>query len=337
MSLLRDDFPVQVRRSIAPLAEIERCLIKTHFSVACNSIGQAVPYTVAPDDLTGAVIAARSMGYPVIVKPKSHLVIGTAKRGALVRNELELRRAYRRYPVAPGQRLIADRYPNLQWPLLQVYVPSARRRVYSVSGVKDPTGGILASILTIKREQWPPDVGVSIVQAVCNDERILSAGLKSVDELLSCGIFELELLIDGDNLLAIDLNPRAFGFMMLDMAAGNDLPWLWWQTTRGEVKPLGSSACGPLECRFVVPYCFAHGVRALFGPRATVESGDRAPSGTPWISMVGNRGDPLPMLLAQLRLLRLLLHPNGLVRPYLAKAWYSRSAAKSDDSRHATL
>jgi hypothetical protein len=45
------------------------------------------------------------------------------------------------------------------------------------------------------------------------------------------GIFEIELLVDSEHLCAIDLNPRAFGFLALDIARGIDLPWLWLSTT----------------------------------------------------------------------------------------------------------
>jgi predicted ATP-grasp superfamily ATP-dependent carboligase len=331
LALLRDEFPAQVQRAITPMAEIVRCLIKTQFSTACTAIGQPVPTAATPDDPDAAVIAARAMGYPLIVKPKSHLVVGSGKRGELVQNESQLRRVYRRYPVMPGQRLVAEQLPELQWPLLQAYIPSARRSVYSVSGIKDASGGILASLLTCKREQWPPDIGVSTSQTVCNDARILQAGLKTVDELLSCGIFELELLSDGSNLLAIDLNPRAFGFVALDMAVGNDLPWLWWQTTidavqagaRNEVRP-------PLECRFIVPYYTAHVIRRLLGPHAKSDDANQTEDRAPWISMVGSRSDPIPMLLAQLRILKLIPHPRGLVRPYLAEAWRAFSDRNTD-------
>jgi D-aspartate ligase len=322
---LREEFPREIQHAIAPLAEIERCLIKTRFSAACATIGQLVPRTEAPDDPDGAILAARSLGYPLIVKPKSHLVVGAAMRGHLVRKEADLRSVYRRYPVWPGQEQIAERYPELRWPLLQTYLPSARRCVYSVSGIKDSTGGFLAATLTSKREQWPPDVGVSTVQAVCHDQRILDAGLKSIDKLISRGIFELELLTDGDALLAIDLNPRAFGFMMLDIAVGNDLPWLWWQTTISAVEAaVRSVPRSQLECRFVVPYYFGRAIRALLGPRRSAARPDRSNRKTPWISMVGHRGDPVPMLLAQLRMLRLLPHRGGLLRPYIAEAWRAR-------------
>jgi D-aspartate ligase len=325
LAVLRDDFPVEVRRAIAPLQEIERCLIKTRFADACSVIHQHAPLQATPDDKDGAVVAARALGYPLIIKPKSHLVVGSEQRGHLVRDETELRKYYRRYSIAPGQAQLAALYPELRWPLLQRYLPDARHCVYSISGIKDADRGILAAALTCKRGQWPPDVGVSTVQAVCNDDRILAAGLQTVDKLISCGIFELELLTDGNQLLAIDLNPRAFGFMALDMAIGNDLPWLWWQTTvNSTASRVAPRAYQALECRFVVPYYFGRAINKLLGPRSA-ESQDDAWGKTPWVSMLGHRSDPLPMLLANLRLLRLLPHRGGLLRPYVAAAWHARN------------
>ena len=327
MALLREDFSEPVRRAITPLPDIERCLIKTRFAEVCGGIEQRVPAQAAPDDLDGAVLAARDLGYPLILKPKSHLVVGTSERGYLVRDEAELRKRYRRYAVADGQATIAAAYPELRWPLLQRYLPSAQRGVYSVSGIKDKDGGILAAILTAKRQQWPPNVGVSTVQAMCDDKGILARGLATVDQLLTCGIFELELLADGDQMLAIDLNPRGFGFMSLDMAVGNDLPWLWWRSTVGAVaRPNSSSPYSPLECRFVVPYYFGRAVDWILGP--PMPGTAVAPAKTPWVSMLGHRSDPFPMLIANLRLLTLLPHPGGLLRPYIKAAWRARRKAR---------
>lgn len=322
LAVLRDEFPVEVRRSITPLAEIERCLIKTRFSTACEDAGQLVPDQAAPDNLAAAVEAARALGYPLIIKPKSHLVVGTSQRGQLVHDEASLRQAYRPYPVAAGQEPLAADYPELRWPLLQRYLPAAQRCVYSISGIKDPESGIVTALLTSKQSQWPPDIGVSTMQVVCNDQSIFDRGLKTVDRLISRGIFELEVVLDADKLVAIDLNPRAFGFIFLDMAVGNDLPWLWWQTTLGgAVKPLPvPRERFPLECRFVVPYYFDRAIHRLFGP--SLPSSHSASTGVSksWISMLGHRNDPLPMLLANARLLRLLPHPGGLLRPFLAAA-----------------
>ncbi len=321
LAVLRDEFPAEVRRAITPLPEIERCLIKTQFATACEKAGQQVPAQAAPDNLEAAISAARALGYPLIIKPKSHLVVGTSQRGQLVHDEADLRRAYRQYPVALGQQPLAADYPELRWPLLQRYLPSARRCVYSISGIKDSETGIVSSLLTVKQSQWPPDIGVSTVQKVCNDQSILDAGLKTVDRLISRGIFELEVVLDEDKLVAIDLNPRAFGFIFLDMAVGNDLPWLWWQTTLGATKPLPMpKERFAMECRFVVPYYFDRAIQKLFGPSIPISDPDSGRTAKSWISMLGHPIDPLPMLLANIRLLRLLPHPGGLLRPFFAAA-----------------
>ncbi len=163
------------------------------------------------------------------------------------------------------------------------------------------------------------------MQVVLNDERVLSAGLATVDRLVSCGIFEIELLPSGDELMAIDLNPRAFGFIMLDMAVGNDLPWLWWQTTLGPVEQGELHRSMPaLEARYTVPYYFAHGIRGILGPRAAADETGATAGRGPWVSMVGHRGDPIPMLLAHMKLFRLLPHRGGLVRPFLDEALQAR-------------
>jgi hypothetical protein len=127
--------------------------------------------------------------------------------------------------------------------------------------------------------------------------------------------------------LAIDLNPRAFGFIMLDIALGNDLPWLWWQTTLGMAQRQTVSSHSPVECRFLVPYCFGRAIGRLFGRTRSVSASGEQMLGKRWISMLGHPSDPVPMLLAHVRLLRLLPHPGGLVRPYLAAAWRARRAA----------
>jgi D-aspartate ligase len=323
ISMLREDFPPDVRRTIAPLVELERALIKTRFGAACVRAGQPVPATDAPDDIERGVAAGERLGFPLMLKPKSHLVVGD-ERGRVVRNLQELRAAYRPYEIAPGRESLAERYPELRWPLLQKYIPSARTRVFSISGYKDLHGGILASSLSCKRRQWPPDTGISTAQFSWNDARILSRGLETVDKLVSCGIFELELLESGTELLAIDLNPRAFGFMGLDIALGNDLPWLWFQSTFGplDVK-LHCDPRATLECRLPIPYTISRCINALLGvrtPREYESPYNDIPQGAT-VPMLGDWHDPVPMLLSNLRLLR---HPGSLIRPYVRAALFER-------------
>jgi D-aspartate ligase len=327
VSCLRDEFPAEVRRTIAPLEEIERALIKCRFSDACTEIGQPVPLTRTPDDLDSAVAMAQELGYPLFLKPKSHLVVGTAERGSLVHNETELRERFARYDVAPGQAILAERYPELRWPLLQRYVPSARQQVYSVTGFKDPDHGIVTAALSYKREQWPPHTGTSTLQISGRDQGILSAGLRAVDQLVTCGIFELELLVDDVGLLAIDLNPRAFGFINLDIALGHDIPWLWLRATIEPVAPQGEQPQRVvLEARHVVLH-FLRRLSTMPNRDPRQRRIERRDPERPraWIPILGYSSDPVPMLLCNARLLR---NPRSLIRTFLSISRSERVAAK---------
>jgi predicted ATP-grasp superfamily ATP-dependent carboligase len=325
VSCLREDFPPEVRRTIAPLEEIERSLIKSRFAAACVAIGQPVPPMGTPTDLQSALAMARELEFPLILKPNSHLVVGFSERGSLIHNEAELRARFGPYAPVPGQSRLAERYPELLWPLLQRYVPSARRQVYSLTGFKDPDHGIVTASLSYKREQWPPDIGTSTVQVSSGDQQILAAALRTVDKLVSCGIFELELLIDEARLLAIDLNPRAFGFINLDIALDHDLPWLWLRSTIGPVaQQLEPSRTSGLEARHV----FLHFLRRVASRRGPFRGGGSSEPrnfqrSRAWISILGYSSDPLPMLLSHARLLR---NPRSLARTFL-------SISRSEDAR----
>ncbi|MEJ1963990.1 MAG: hypothetical protein WDO56_21590 [Gammaproteobacteria bacterium] len=333
ISLLRDLFPPEVRRTIAPVSETEGCLIKTRFATLCEQIGQPTPATADAQDIDGALAAAERLGYPLILKPKSHLVVGFDERGDVVNDAAELRRAFRRYRIAPGQEMLARQFPDLLWPLLQKYIPAARTSVFSVSGFKDADGGIIAASLSCKRKQWPPDTGISTSQISCNDQRVLDAGLAAVDRLVSCGIFELELLVSGDELLAIDLNPRAFGFLSLDISLGNDLPWLWFASTlRILSAPTELPGRRPVvEARLLIPYWLGRTIARVFSLGVANGAALEQDAASRTVSMLGQWSDPLPMLMSNLRLLR---HPGGLVRPYLRAAIKARRNGSQLSQQH---
>lgn len=317
VSALREEFSPEVRRAIATLEEIENCLIKTRFSAVSALPGSAPLAIAAPESVEGAVASAAALGFPVMMKPKSHLVVGFDERGRLLLNEADVVRYFRRYDVFPGQDGIAAAYPELLWPLLQRFIPSARHRVYSVSGVKDADNGILTACVSYKREQWPPIVGVSTIQVSCENPRILAAGVRIVNQVLSRGIFEVELLAEGDVLHAIDLNPRAFGFLELDMARGFDLPWLWYRSTIEPQMPLPPpEPQGSIEAQHRIMHITKAIARApgLLGAQPYEERRD---SSRPRrvVSMLGSWSDPLPLLVSNLHLLR---HPRALLRAQLA-------------------
>jgi predicted ATP-grasp superfamily ATP-dependent carboligase len=298
-AVLRHEFAPEVQRTIAPLTEIETCLIKSRFSAAAALPGESELPTLSAEGLDQAMKAAARIGFPLMLKPNSHLVVGFAERGSLVLDQADLARHFKPYDVAPGQESLAWLYPELRWPILQRYLPSARQRVYSVSGIKDADGGVLSACVSYKSEQWPPHVGVSTVQVGCDDAHILERGLQIVNRILSRGIFEIELLADGGELHPIDLNPRAFGFISLDMARGSDLPWLWYRAT---LEPLRPSRTGLHPGAMVARSSMFYFLKPLFGQRNCS------------VSMFGDWRDPLPMLISRIRMLR---HPRAALRALL--------------------
>ncbi len=179
--------------------------------------------------------------------------------------------------------------------------------------------GVAAESVSYKREQWPPDIGTSMAQTSCVDEAVLSAGLRTVELLLSRGIFEIELIADENQLLAIDLNPRGFGFMTLDAARGNDLAWLWLQSTLAPIARNESRITKSwIECRASIPFYLSRMLAVLKGPQrqqklTALWQDIRQPS----VAMLGTWWDPIPTLLARLST---LLHPRHLLRTSWAVA-----------------
>jgi D-aspartate ligase len=318
-SSLRAEFPLEMQRMIAPLAEIEGCLIKTRFSKASEIQGAPSLPTQSASTLDVALAAAKEIGFPLILKPNSHLVVGFKERGRLLHNEADLVRYFRPYDVAPGQEQLAEMYPELRWPLMQRYLTPTRHRVYSVSGIKDADAGVVSACVSYKREQWPPNVGTSTLQVGCEDARILERGLQIVNQVLSRGIFEIEMLADGNELYPIDLNPRAFGFLELDMARGSDLPWLWFRSTMERLAP--SPRQSP-RASLVARDSMLHLLRPLFLRRRRdrkYRAEERRDTSVPRssVSMLGHWSDPLPMIASHLHLLR---HPRAWLRAQFAAA-----------------
>jgi hypothetical protein len=312
-SLLRAEFPVTVQRSIAPIEEIEQCLIKTQFDAACATIGWPGPKTCAPTSLDEALSAAEALGYPCLMKPRSHLGVGDAERGRLIHNREQLTAQFRPYKATPGQEQLLLQHPDLLYPLLQRFVATPTQHVFSISGFKDAGGGIVSALVSFKSELWPPVVGTSVVQICCTNDTVRMAGLKIVDRLLSSGIFELEMVSDGEQLLPIDLNPRAFGFIELDIALGSDLPWLWMNSTMGHSAALPMApANSDLEARHGLLYCLRR-ISGFIRP-VPVTQRQNSSGRRRRVSMLGAWSDPLPKVIGYLRVLR---YPCSLIRSQL--------------------
>jgi predicted ATP-grasp superfamily ATP-dependent carboligase len=290
----------------APAAVLD-ALFKDRFDAACARAGVRTPWAAYPASIEEACDRAGAYSYPAILKPKSHVGVGL-ERGNVVRDAEELRRAYRRYLIPPGQAPAAARYPELTLPMIQEYVPGTLDNLYSVSGVLDG-GRAVAVSASRKAAQWPPTLGIGIEFHCCTDGDLLSRGVEVAGRLLGRGIFEIELIHDGrvGDWVAIDLNPRAHGFISFDVARNNDLPLLWYRLASGLSVEPGGPARNDLVWRHALPFAVRRCVNFLKG---RAEGGFRGAA----VDIVNDIRDPLPSAAFTAVMLR---HPGGLVRPFL--------------------
>jgi D-aspartate ligase len=306
---LHDAFAPELRARLPSPERILACLFKDRFDEACGRVFRT-PWAAYPRSVEDARDSADTYRYPAILKPKSHIGVGLS-RGEVVRDAGELRRSYRPYPVPPGQAGVCARYPALSLPMVQEYVPAALENLYSVSGVLGDEGEPIALAGSRKVAQWPPTLGIGIEFRCAADAELLACGLALARVVLGRGIFEVELIHDrrtGD-WVAIDLNPRAHGFISLDIARNNDLPFLWYRLVTGQPVEAAAPARDDLTWTHSVPHTVWRWVNRIKRVAA-----DEAPAG-PRVDVVNDVHDPLPTAPFLAVMLR---HPGGLVRPFLA-------------------
>lgn len=310
----RDAFEPGLRARFEPAERVLDCLFKDRFDTACARLGFRTPWSACPKTVAEARELAPTYRYPAILKPKSHVGVGIA-RGQVVGDADELRAAVCEYPLPEAEAAL---YPELALPMVQEYVPGALDNLYSVSGVLAGAGEVVAAAATRKIAQWPPTLGIGIEFHPVDDPKLVAAGSALAAGVLERGIFEVELIRDlrTGEWVAIDLNPRAHGFIRLDVERGNDLPLLWYRIARGDRVSAQPPPRQDVAWRHGVPYAVRRAVRGR-------TAGEPVPAGRV-VDIVHDARDPLPTLPFLASMLR---HPGGLVRPFL-KASDARAPAE---------
>ncbi len=300
-----------------PFEGVRTSLFKGRFAVAMEEVGFPTPPSALPVTLAEARAAAAEIGYPLMLKPRSHVGIGTI-RGAVVRSDEELARGFVPYSIDAGNSSALRHIPELPWPVLQRYFTPGSVDVISVCGCLDEDGKLVAVACSRKVSQAPRRFGVGTMFEPVPEPPFMPAAIDAVRSVLGSGLFELEVLVDrssGEH-WAIDLNPRGFGQMSLDMARGNDLPRLWYQTVTGIRLPVAAPRAHPPEFwHDAVASYVGFIVRVVRGPERRHIVGHAL--GRAQASKVGAAfewRDPVPGILFGLSHLR---HPRALIRPFV--------------------
>jgi len=227
---------------------------------------------------------------------------------------------FRQYDVTGAERSGLQRDPDLGWPLMQSFRGGPSSDVVSISGCLGPDGDLWAIGGCRKLAQWPPGAGIGSLFEAIDPSPYVDITLAAVSATLGSGIFELELLIDHDtgDCWPIDLNPRAYGQVALEIARGNDLPALWYRMATGiELRPLPQVSPQPEVWQSGLTYLPGAVMDIAAGPdRSTKLAAFRELMARPRVGSIYDRDDPKP---ARALVIDMLRHPGSIIRPFIPR------------------
>ena len=261
-----DRMPDTVRARLPTRDALLDVLFKDRLALACGRHGIATPTTRAPISLEQALADAQVVGYPLLLKPRTHIA-SLGDRGRRIDSAAQLRAAFKAYELPASEHALLAAHPQLAWPLLQQYVDH-RAQQLSCSGLLDDAGRLLAGAATVKVDQSPSLTGVGTAFASYHGRGFVEACGRSVQALLGRGLFEIELLQSAAETppLVIDVNARVFGQIDFDIARGNDLPALWHASLTADIKPRPQPTRA-MVCLYPAPFLVSNLTRTVTGPR----------------------------------------------------------------------
>lgn len=220
-----------------PIATIVGLLDKRRLYEACRDVGIDVPETIFPESIEDVERIAATMRGPLLIKPRTQMLLRSKSKGRLCTNPRTLVRDFAAFCEENTYRdeiLAHDR--SIALPMLQRYHAEAMTETYSLSGFIDETGQVFVVRAARKVFQRPRRLGVGLCflgQSVKADLR------RKIFELCRkvgyYGAFESEFvpIPDTGRHMLIDFNPRFYGQMGFEVARGMPLPAFVYHAAHG--------------------------------------------------------------------------------------------------------
>jgi predicted ATP-grasp superfamily ATP-dependent carboligase len=199
---------------------VARSLSKEHLAQAAGEADLPTPDGIVCNSYEEALAAARSFGFPVLVKGVNTI---TEREGRLVRFPTQL---------AQDESGLAAAQERIGRCIVQRRMEG---NVAAFLGVATDEG-LLGMVLNRYVRTWPPVAGMASFSETAVIPPWLAERVGSLVDLLGWrGIFQLQMIEDGDGRMwPIDFNPRLFGSMGIARAAGAPLSSLWCRWLLGE-------------------------------------------------------------------------------------------------------
>ena len=215
-----------------PLDALEKVVDKTRTLEAAQAIGIRVPPTESPSDAADLILAARRLGYPVVIKPRStQFWNGTrfvsSKAIGYATSDEQL------------HRLVRQLEPGAPPPIIQKFIAGSG---VGVSMLIDYDGEILAEFAHRRlRDYRPTGSGSVLRESIALTPELRNSSARLLRTLGCHGIAMVEYRIEsgsGDAYL-MEINGRFWGSLQLAIDSGVNFPALLvdWVTGNRFDKP----------------------------------------------------------------------------------------------------
>jgi predicted ATP-grasp superfamily ATP-dependent carboligase len=224
----RDDLARLYRLYSPPVEAIERLLDKATLHGLCDTVGIATPPSWFPASAEQLSSLAGRVTYPLLLKQRTQILSSTHTKGFTVASPEELISRFPEFLLANRHGdAISSRRPEACLPMLQAFFPEVADGTLLMAGFVDRSGSLVAARASWKILQRPRRLGI----ALCLEEAPLDLGLaEKVAALCRLagyhGVFHVEFIRAGGNLLLIDFNPRYYHHMAFEVARGMPIPHL---------------------------------------------------------------------------------------------------------------
>ena len=198
--------------------------------------------TAFPRDQAEAVQMAPEVGFPLLLKPRTQILLPTRSKGVFVDTAADLPREFTDYlPKNPFYRPLVARVPGIDVPMLQAFRPDAAENIYSISGFIGPKVEQVCVRAAVKVLQRPRRLGVGLCfEEAPVDEGALVGLVRICREAGYFGVFEAEFVRTHGEHCLIDFNPRFYGQMGFEIARQLPLARLVWLGALGKSDELAA-------------------------------------------------------------------------------------------------
>jgi D-aspartate ligase len=321
---LKKDF-----RLLTPsFADVTRLLDKGALYAACSSVDLRTPRTWFPtgDDDIDAI--SRQASFPVIVKPRTQVLLSTLHKGHVVASPGDLRTAYLSFVgLNRHDPQVTDGRPFLAQPMIQEFcAEKGDEAIYSVSGFSDYRHGLFVARGSLKLAQWPRRAGIGIHFADAPVDGNLAQRLQRLcDAVRFVGVFEAEFVGVHREPMLIDFNPRLFGQVGFDIARALPSPFFTYLAATEQVSRLRLEVQAARAWRPSGQILFANrtamawtrAAERLVGRRPASGALERKSNGhsVRVVDAVADAADWVPSVLDSVQqIARVLMHPRSVIR-----------------------